>query len=134
VWLYLALGQMERLGQGGVRLRGVWVGEGPKPTWLLPARRLDQSIWVDESGRASRVLVSPSYKHLSGVTLGGRVVAAASGNEGRLLAAVEVTGAGPRFELELLDQDLAPISRVVLPADAPTGADGWEQAVTENQA
>jgi hypothetical protein len=134
VWLYLALGQLERLGPSGVRLRGVRVGDGPKPTWLMPARRLDQSIWVDETGHASRVLVSPTYKQLQTVTLAGSVVAVASGNEGRLLAGVEVTGPGPRFELELLDQDLAPISRVVLPADAPTGADGWERVVTENQA
>jgi len=61
-------------------------------------------------------------------------VAAASGNEGRLVAVVEVTGPGPKFELELLDQDLAPIARVALAADAPTGSEGWERVVTENQA
>lgn len=145
VWLYFAAGdidpmtagarlQIERLSPGGLRLPGLKLAERPRPTWMLPARRLDQSFWVEATGRVTRVLVSPTYKQLQAVTLAGRVEAAASGNEGRLLAVVEVTGPGPRFELELLDQDLVPISRAVLPAEPPTGAEDWERVVTENQA
>ncbi len=145
VWLYVASGdiqdmgagvalRVERLSPGGLRLPGLKLAERPRPTWVLPARRLDQSLWVEASGRVTRVLASPTYKQLQAVTLAGRVEAAASGDEGRLLALVEVTGPGPRFELELLNQALAPIARVVLAADAPTGVDGWERVVTENQA
>ncbi len=140
VWLYLASGnpgvalQVERLSPGGLRLPGLRVSERPLPTWVLPARRLDQSWWVEETGSVSRVLVTPTYKHLSAVKLSGKVVASASGDEGRVLAAVVVTGSGPRFELELLDQDLAPVSRVVLASEPPTGDDNWVRVVTENQA
>jgi hypothetical protein len=100
---------------------------------MLPARRLDQSVWLDEAGQASRVLVSPSYKRLASVQLTGRAVDADVGDEGRLLAVLAVTGPGPRFELLLLDQGLAPLGRALLPSDAPTGADDWVRVVTENQ-
>jgi hypothetical protein len=143
VWLYVSPTEagkagaplrVERLSPGGLRLPGLQLPQRPRPTWVLPARRLDQSVWVEATGRATRVLVSPTYKELQVVPLAGRAVAAASGNEGRLVAVVEVTGPGPKFELELLDQDLAPIARVALAADAPTGSEGWERVVTENQA
>ncbi len=145
VWLFLTppmpnissgelAGHVQRFSPGGLRLPGFTLAGRSPPTWVLPARRLDQSIWVEEAGTVSRVLVSPSYKHLFGLRLAGKVVAAASGDEGRVLAAVEVTGPGPRFELELLNQDLALVSRVVLAADEPTGADDWVHVVTQNQA
>ena len=146
VWLFLTpplpnvhgsgtlAGQVERFSSSGLRLRGFSIGHQPLPTWVLPARRLDQTFWVNEAGAVSRELVSPTYKYLSGVHLAGKVVAAASGNEGRVLAAVEVTGPGPRFELELLNQDLVLVSRAVLPGEEPTGADDWVRVVTENQA
>jgi hypothetical protein len=133
VWLYATLGHAERLGPGGARLSKLSLGDARLPTWMLPARRLDQSLWVDESGQVSRVLVSPVYKLLGKAQLGGKVLAADVGDEGRLLAAVLVTEAGPRFELALLDQELAPRGRVALPTDEPTAEDDWVRAVTENQ-
>lgn len=133
VWLYLTRGQCERLGPGGARLSKLSLGDTALPTWVLPARRLDQSLWVTESGSVTRVLVSPTYKLLGAAQLASRVVAADSGDEGRLLAAVLVTEVGPRFELALLDQELAPRGRVALAAEEPTTGDDWVRAVTENQ-
>jgi hypothetical protein len=103
------------------------------PTWVLPARRLDQSLWLEQSGSVARVLVSPSYKQLATAKLGGTALSADVGNEGSLLAVVVVTGPGPRFELELLDQALAPLGRAALASDEPTGADDWVNVVTANQ-
>jgi hypothetical protein len=133
VWLYVTSGHVERLSPGGLRLASFALSEPSLPTWMLPARRLDQSVWLDEAGRALRVLVSPSYKRLSSVQLAGKAVDADVGDEGRLLAVVVVAGPGPRFELSLLDQELVPLARAVLPSDAPTGADDWVKVVTENQ-
>ena len=133
VWLYLTLGHGERVGAGGARLSKLSLGDAALPTWALPARRLDQSLWVAESGQVSRVLVSPSYKLLGTAQLGSKVLAADVGDEGRLLAAVLVTEAGLRFELALLDQDLAPRGRVPLPTEDPTAGDDWVKTVTENQ-
>lgn len=133
VWLYLTPGRGERLGPGGARLSKLSLGDAALPTWVLPARRLDQSLWVTESGQVSRVLVSPSYKLLGTAQLAGRVLAADVGDEGRLLAAVVATEAGPRFELALLDQELVSRGRVALPTDEPTTGDAWVKVVTENQ-
>lgn len=133
VWLYLTPGHVERFSPGGLRLPGFAMAPSSLPTWLLPARRLDQSLWLDEQGQASRVLLAAGCKRLAQVTPAGSVVDADVGDQGRLLALVLVTGPGPRFELSLLDQDLAPVGRVVLPSDAPTGAEDWVKVVTENQ-
>jgi hypothetical protein len=133
VWLYVTPGHGERLGPGGARLSKLSLGDAEVPTWVLPARRLDQSLWVTENGQVSRVLVSPSYKQLGTAKLDGRVVAVDVGDEGRLLAAVLVTEAGPRFELALLDQELASRGRVALPMEEPTADDDWVKTVTENQ-
>jgi hypothetical protein len=133
VWLYATAGRVERLSPAGLRLSWLTRGEQVLPTWVLPARRLDQSLWLEESGNLARVLVTPSYKQLARAKLGGPALSADVGDEGRLLAVVVVAGPGPRFELELLDQDLAPLGRTVLPTDEPTGADDWVQVVTANQ-
>ena len=133
VWLYLTPGQGERLGPSGVRLSKLSLGNVSLPSWVLPARRLDQSVWVAETGQVSRVLVSPTFKVLGTAQLASRVIAADAGDEGRLVAAVLVTEAGPRFELLLLDQELAVRGRVALPADEPTTSDDWVKTVTENQ-
>ena len=132
-WLYVTASQAERFSPGGLRLSGLALSEPVSPTWLLPARRLDQSLWLDDNGHTSRVLVSPTYKRLATVQLPGRILDAAVGGEGTLLAAIVVTGEGPRFELLLLDPELAELGRVVLPSDPPTGNDDWVKVVTENQ-
>lgn len=133
VWLYVTSGRVERLSPGGLRLPGFAVKESALPTWVAPARRLDQSLWLDEAGSVSRVLVSPAHKVLSRLQLAGRAVDADVGNEGQLLAVVAVTGPGPRFELLLFDSGLAQLGRAVLPSESPTGADDWVKVVTENQ-
>jgi hypothetical protein len=131
-WLYATAGHGERFSPGGLRLSGLSLGDSALPTWLLPARRLDQSLWLQEGGEVSRVLVSPSYKRLAGTQLPGRVGDADTGDDGRLLAVVVVTGEGPRFELLLLNDQLGQLARLVLPSDEPTG-DDWARVVTENQ-
>jgi hypothetical protein len=133
VWLYCTPRHVERLSPGGLRLPGFALEQARLPTWVAPARRLDQSLWLDETGRAARVLVSPSFKLLSSVQLRGLAVDFSVGDEGRLAAVVVVSAPGPRFELLLLDHALAQQAEVVLPADAPTGADDWVKVVTENQ-
>ena len=132
-WLYVTAGLAERFSPGGLRLSGLTLSEPVSPTWLLPARRLDQSLWLDDSGRTSRAMVSPTYKLLTSVQLPGKTLDADVGDEGRLLAALVVTGEGPRFELLLLDPELGQLGRVVLPSDPPTGDDEWVKAVMENQ-
>jgi hypothetical protein len=132
-WLYATAGHGERFSPGGLRLSGLSLGDSALPTWLLPARRLDQSLWLQEGGEVSRVLVSPSYKRLAGTQLPGRVGDADTGDDGRLLAVVVVTGEGPRFELLLLNDQLGQLARLVLPSDEPTGDDDWARVVTENQ-
>jgi hypothetical protein len=124
---------VERYSPGGLRLPGFDCQDGSLPTWIVPARRLDQSVWLEEQGSASRVLLGAGCKRLSNVSLGGALVDVAVGDEGRLVALVLVTGPGPRFELSLLDQELAPLGRGTLPSDPPTGADDWVKVVTENQ-
>lgn len=133
VWLYRTAARVERFSPGGLRLPGLASQEGALPTWMVPARRLDQSLWLEEGGGVSRVLVSPMYKLLSSVPLAGKVLDADVGNEGRLLAVVAVTGRGPSFELLLLDEGLALVGRAALPLDAPTGSEDWVKVVTENQ-
>lgn len=133
VWLYVTPSHAERFSPGGLRLSSLQLSVPVLPAWILPTRRLEQSLWVEESGRVSRVTVSPRYRHLASAQLPGRVLAADAGDDGRLLAAVVVTGAGPRFELALLDQGLVSLGQVVLPADQPTGTSDWVKVVTENQ-
>jgi hypothetical protein len=133
VWVYLTPGHAERFGPGGARLPGFPLPEAPLPTWLLPSRRLDQGLWLDETGQATRVLLSPSFKRLSDAATLGPVVSADVGEEGQLTALVEVTGPGPRFELELLNAELYRLGRAVLPSEPPTGSDDWVQVVTANQ-
>jgi hypothetical protein len=132
-WLYATAGHGERFSPGGLRLPGLSLGDSALPTWLLPTRRLDQSLWLQETGEVSRALVSPTYKRLAGTQLQGRVVDADTGDDGQLLAVVVVTGDGPRFELFLLNHQLAQLARLTLPSDEPTGDDDWVRVVTENQ-
>jgi hypothetical protein len=133
VWLYLTPGRAERFGPGGTKLAPLALGRTGLPTWALPARRLDQSLWLDAAGPLTRVLVSPTFKVLATQQLVGAAYSAAAGDEGQLLAVVEVTGEGPRFELELFDAQLARLARVVLPGEAPTGNEDWVRVVTQNQ-
>jgi hypothetical protein len=132
-WLYVTAGHGERFSPGGLRLSSLRLGDSAPPTWLLPARRLDQSLWLQDSGQVSRVLVSPTYKSLGGAQLPGKAGDADVGDDGQLLAVVVVTGEGPRFELLVLDQKLAQQGWVALPSDEPTGNDDWGKVVTENQ-
>jgi hypothetical protein len=132
VFLYTGEGGAERFGPGGARLPKVPFPSLPELVWMLPARRLDQ-CFLFERRRVLRALVSPSFKQLAAVDLAGTLLTAAVGDEGRLLAALVVTGAGPRFELQLFDGDLAQLARVVLPSEAPTGEADWVKTVTENQ-
>jgi len=134
VWLYVAQGRVERFSPGGLRLAGLTLaGATLPPTWALPAQRVDEGLWLDEGGQLQRVLVSPSFKRLASARLAGTAFVADVGDEGRLLAVVEVTGEGPRFELELFNNELAAVARVVLPSDPPTGTEDWLKVVTENQ-
>jgi hypothetical protein len=134
VWVYFTPGREERLAPSGLRLPGATFSEQTLPAWALPVRRLDQVLWLDEAGNASRVLTGAKFQRLgSSLTLPGRPYAAAVGDEGRLLATVLITAEGPRFELELRDAELEPLARVALPGDAPTGTADWLKVVTENQ-
>jgi hypothetical protein len=65
VWLYATPGHVERYSPGGLRLPGFDCPNGSPPTWIVPARRLDQSLWLEEQGSASRVLLSAGCKRLS---------------------------------------------------------------------
>lgn len=132
VFLYLSEGRAERFGPGGARLSKSAFPSLPQVVWVLPAPRLDQ-CFLFERRRVLRAVVSPSFKQLAAVELAGTLLTAAVGDEGRLLAAVVVTGAGPRFELQLFDGDLAQLARVTLPSDEPTGEEDWVKMVTENQ-
>lgn len=132
VWLYASGEGAERFAPGGARLSKLRLLEQPELLWLLPARRLDQ-CFVLERRRASRAVVSPSFKQLAGVDLAGVPLTAAAGDEGRLLAVVLVTGEGPRFELQLFDAELHELVRLALPGDAPTGTPDWVKVVTQNQ-
>jgi hypothetical protein len=132
VWLYLSQRSAERFGPGGARLSKLSLPELSDLLWMLPARRLDQCYLVDQSGRLSRAVVSPSFKQLPGIQLSGTPWGAAAGDEGRLLAAVVVTGQGPRFELQLFDAELEATGRTELPAEAPTGSEDWVKVVTRN--
>lgn len=134
VWLYLTPGHQERLAPSGLRLPGASFSEQGLPAWALPARRLDQALWIDEAGVVTRVLTGSTFRRLGEpVTLPGRPYAVAVGDDGQLLASVLITGPGPRFELELRDAELQPLARVPLPSDAPTGSEDWLKPVTENQ-
>jgi hypothetical protein len=133
VWLYLTAGRAERFGPGGAKLAALDLGNAPLPMWALPTQRLDQSLWLDAAGSVSRVLVSPRFKPLTSERLVGTPFSVGVGDEGRLLAVVEVTGEGPRFELELFDSKPSLRARVPLPGEAPTGDDDWVRVVTRNQ-
>jgi hypothetical protein len=133
VWLYVTPGHGERFSPGGLRLPGLASSGIAPQAWVLQARRLDQSLWLDDAGRVSRVLVSPSFKALATTTLAGKAFAADVGDEGRVLAVSVVTGEGPRFELQLFNNELQQLALVVLPSDPPTGTEDWVKVVTENQ-
>ncbi|HEY6081188.1 MAG TPA: hypothetical protein VIW29_20375 [Polyangiaceae bacterium] len=133
VWIHWSDRKAERFGPGGARLPALRLPDMPRLIWALPARRLDQCFLVDESGRLSRAIVSPSFRQLAGIQLSGQPLAADVGDEGRLVAVVVVAGAGPRFELQLFDSELSQLARVPLPAEAPTGLEDWVRVVTENQ-
>jgi hypothetical protein len=134
VWLYVTPGRGERFSPGGLRLPGLVAPEsGALPAFVLPARRLDQSLWIDEAGHVSRVLVSPSFQRLQVAALAGTAFSADVGDAGRLLAVAVVTGQGPRFELQLFDNELKPLGRVPLPSESPSGTEDWLKGVTENQ-
>jgi hypothetical protein len=133
VWLYLTPGHAERFGPGGARLSAVSFAPSPLPSWALPTVRVDQSSWLEPSGQMKLVQLTPSFAERARATLVGAPFAADVGDQGRLLAVVAITGEGPRFELQLFDAWLRPRARVVLPAEAPTGADDWVQVVSRNQ-
>jgi len=133
VWLYLTAGRLERRAPNGERLSVVPFPEAPRPTWILPARRLDEAWLLDASGRLSQWLIAATPKEQRKAELGASVLAADVGRDGQLFAAVLVSRPGPRFELELRGPDLAPIARVPLPSDPPTGQDDWVARVTRNQ-
>lgn len=133
VWIHWAAKTAQRFGSGGARLAGLKLPELPKLLWALPARRLDQCYLFDEQGGVFKALVSPTFRKLSGIQLQGQPLSADVGDEGRLLAVVVVTGAGPRFELQLFDADLKELANVPLPAEMPTGDEAWVRVVTENQ-
>lgn len=135
VWLYAKDQKLERLAPSGLRLGEARLPELPAPAWLAPARRLDQALWVEESGQIFRSLVSPTFKRLgTGYGLPGRPLALTVGDGGQLVASVIVSGPGPSFELLLLNGELAPRARVPLPAEAPSDSEDWVPGVTENQA
>jgi hypothetical protein len=133
IFLHLLPGSIERWGPGGARLAALSMPDGDLPTWALPAKRLDQSLWLRDSGAIERVWLSTPFKVLGHAQLAGRPVTAAVGNRGELLAAVVVTGPGPRFELQLLDGELKELGRAVLPSEEPTGGEDWVRVVTDNQ-
>jgi hypothetical protein len=133
VWLYAAQEQAERFGPGGARLSKLRLPKLEDLLWMLPARRLDQCYLVDRQGGLSRAVVSPSFKQLQGTRLAGAPWSVLAGDEGRLVAAVVVTGPGPRFELQVFDAELELKGRAELPAEPPTGSDDWIQVVTRNQ-
>lgn len=132
VWLHAGDRRVERFAPGGARLSKLNVPPTSGLSWMLSARRLDQSYWV-YTDKLVRVLVSPTFKELSSIPLSGSPLVAASGDEGRLLAMVVVTRPGPRFELQLFDAELKQTGRVELPAESPTGAEDWVKVVTRNQ-
>lgn len=133
VWLYLSERRAQRFGPAGAKLKELELPELPGLLWVLPARRLDQAYLVTEQGRVVRALVTPSFKQLSEARLAGSPFSADVGDEGRVLAVVVVTGAGPRFELQLFDAELGVTGRAQLPGDEPTGRSDWLQVVTGNQ-
>jgi hypothetical protein len=134
VWLYLTPRRGERLSPGGLRLPGITRPDDAVPALVLPARRLDQCLLLDEAGQLQRAFVGPPFKLLGApVRLAGAPYSVAVGDEGRLVAASVVTGPGPRFELQLLDAELRTLAQVVLPSDPPSGADDWVRAVSQNQ-
>lgn len=133
VFLYVTSSGALRLAPSGAKLAPLSTAGATPPAWLLPSRRLDQSWWLDERGRIERVLVSPQYKVLQRATAVAKPQAAAVGDEGRLLAVVAVTGAGPRFELHLFDPELEPRGTIGLSTDTPEGQAGWAEQVMRNQ-
>jgi hypothetical protein len=133
VWLYVTPGRAERFAPSGLGLPGLRLADAAVPSWSLPARRVDQSLWLDEAGTLTRALVSPVFKSLARVSVPGATYAADVGDEGRLVALVVVAGAGPRFELALLDGELRARGRATLPAESPTGGTDWVAVVTRNQ-
>jgi hypothetical protein len=133
VWLYLTEAHAARFAPSGVRLPPLTLDRAPLPGWMLPSSRVDHGSWLTEAGELWRTQVSPSFRRLTKTTLPGAVFSADVGDEGRVSAAVLITDDGPRFELQLLDAQLQPTARVLLPADPPTGTEDWVKVVTSNQ-
>jgi hypothetical protein len=133
VWLYFVAERALRLAPGGARLSQLELPPLARPFLVLASRRVDQSLLLAEDGRLTRALVSPVFQKLGGGVLVPAPLHAAVGDEGRLLAIVGVTGAGPAFELFAFDEQLEPLGRTPLPRDEPTGREDWAQVVTRNQ-
>jgi hypothetical protein len=133
VWLYLTPGRLERRAPNGERLSVGPFPDAPRPTWILPARRLDEAWLLEASGRLSHWLLTATARELRKVELGASVLAADVGRDGQLFAAVLVRYPGPRFDLELRGPDLASVASVPLPSDPPNGQDDWVALVTRNQ-
>jgi hypothetical protein len=133
VFVYVTPAGASRLAPSGAKLAPLVTGGAAPPSWLLASRRVDQSLWLHDSGQLERTLVSPTFKVLGRAAVVGKPHAVAVGDEGRLLAVVSVTGAGPRFELELFDAELRPRARALLPAELPDGQADWAERVTRNQ-
>lgn len=132
VWLYVTAGRAERFAPSGAKLPGLHWRDSAVPSWSLPARRLDQSLWLDEAGTVTRALTSPVFKKLSSARHRGATYAADVGDEGKLLALVAVTGVGPQLELALFDAELNERGRAPLTTASPTGGNDWVSVVTRN--
>jgi hypothetical protein len=134
VWLYLTPGRAERLSPAGLRLSGLRLPEALSPLWVLPTRRLDQSVLLDAQGGLVSAEISPNFRQLGRSELGVTPLSAAVGDEGRLLAVIALEpGPGPRFSLQLFDAAQRRLANVALPSEPPNGKDDWLRVVTENQ-
>lgn len=134
VWVYLTAERAERLSPSGLRLPGFPSFSKQLPTWILPTRRLEQAWLLDDSGWLSRAQMIPPPRRLGApLQLVGRPYSVAVGDQGRLLTATVVTGAGPRFELVLIDAELKLVARRELPSEDATADETWIQTVTANQ-
>jgi hypothetical protein len=132
VWLYFGEERIERFGPSGVKLTRLAWAASKKPFLALPTRRLDQEYLLDEEGHLTRALVTPLFRKLSESELGAAPLAACMADGARTLALIAIVGEGPRFELRLFDEKLAPAGSASLVTEAPTGRDDWLQVVTRN--
>jgi hypothetical protein len=132
VWLYFGPERIERFGPGGARLAGLAWAALKEPFLALPTRRLDQEYLFDDAGHLTRALVTPLFRKLSETDLGTTPLAACMADGARVLAAIAIVGAGPKFELRLFDEKLAAAGQAALPTELPTGRDDWLQVVTRS--